>query len=202
MEQAHYKQIEAIRKITSKNTVFADIGACKGDILGVLCDSCNKGYAFEPDINNFHILQEKFNGKSVEILNVVVSNINDKIKFYNRGDYIGNILGHDMDYRKYSSYVLVDSVTIDSFFADKEIDFVKMDIEGAEWMAFEKAQETLKNKNIVFQVEFHLDEDWNKRHMLYDLGYDVFTLDFQKLDRSSKRIYQGIVARSEWSFQI
>ena len=196
MEESHFKQIDAIKKITTKDTVFADIGACRGDILKFLCDNCGNGYAFEPDPTNFNHLKSSFQDKNIELVNKAVSDSNGKIPFYTSTNYVGNILGHDMDYRPFTTHIDVECVTLDDFFLDKKIDFIKMDIEGAEWRAFSGAVNLLRNKNVIFQVEFHLDEDWGKRGILYDNGYEIYTLDFQKLSHDNKRIYQGLVAKS------
>lgn len=200
MEESHYKQIDAIKKIVSRDAVFADIGACRGDILQFLCDNCSRGYAFEPDPLNFSYLKEKFAGRNVSLINNAIADKTGNIDFYTSGPYVGNIMGHDMDYRPFTKHIDVECVTLDGFFLDKNVDFIKMDVEGAEWKAFSGSMDILQNRNIVFQVEFHLDEDWDNRKMLYDIGYEIYTLDFYKLPRDSKRIYQGIVAKkdSKW----
>jgi FkbM family methyltransferase len=195
MEEAHYKQIEAIKKLVSPKTIFADIGACRGDILKHLCNDCLRGYAFEPDPSNFSYLSKNFENKNVVIVNSAVSDVKMKIPFYVSESYVGNILGHDMDYRPFTKHIEIECTTLDDYFCDKDVDFIKMDVEGAEWKVFNGAKNILHEKNIVFQVEFHLDEDWHNRDMLYDIGYDIYTLDLQKISRDSKRIYQGIVAK-------
>ncbi len=195
MESAHKDQLNAIKKIVNSKSVFIDIGACKGDILQFLCDNCMYGYAFEPDARNFEYLLKKYDKKNVTILNKVVSNCDNIVRFYPSGEYVGNILGHDMDYKKYNQSVEIESVSLDDFLKNIDVDFIKIDCEGAEWMIFDGAKETLNKKNIIFQVEFHLDEDWNKRTILYDYGYDIYTLDFKKIGRNDKRIYQGIVSK-------
>lgn len=201
MDEWVSKQIQAISRVIKPNWCFADVGACRGELLTYFQETMAYGYAFEPDSNNQKYLQgiigtdDGWYTPKVELIKSAVSNIDGSVKFYNSDSHIGNLLGHDMSGNRYHSYVEVPSVTLDSFFANKQIDFIKVDIEGAEWDLFEGARKLLKERNIVWQVEFHLDEDWHRRSILEEYGYNMYDLDLNKLRDDATRPYQAILLK-------
>ena len=114
----------------------------------------------------------------------------------------------------------VKTITLDTYFKDKRIDFIKVDAEGAEWDIFKGAKEIMSTRSIIFQVEFHWDEDWSRRSILRDLNYNIYTSrelmggnkaqkafveeffephssSFRKLPHEAPQPYQGIVAKED-----
>ena len=90
-------------------------------------------YAFEPDPDNFALLQKNIrqNGyKNFALENRAISNQNGKIKLFKDGKNWGGHRIYDTDRNK--EHVTVDVITLDRFFADgtTEIDLIKMDIEA------------------------------------------------------------------------
>lgn len=201
MDEWVIKQIEAISKVIQPDWHFADVGACRGELLQYFQSAMNYGYAFEPDEENCNYLQTLIgssNGWSfpkVELVKSAVANIDGAVKFYNAASHLGSLLGHDMSYNPYTSCIEVPCLKLDTFFEDKQIDFIKVDIEGAEWDLFEGARKLLKERNIVWQVEFHLDQDWHKRSILKEYGYSVFDLQLNKLSDDAVRPYQAILIK-------
>jgi FkbM family methyltransferase len=193
MEEWQYKQIACLDRIIQPNWTYIDIGASIGEMLQYFTQKMPLGYAFEPDPHNYNNLINKFN--NVTIINKAISDFNGQIKFWNNGSHMGNILGHDMAHNPYVDNFLVESITLDEFLIDKSIDLIKIDVEGAEWQVFQGAKETLKNKNIVYQVEFHLDEDWNQKEILYNNNYEIYDLSFNKLSHTDNRPYQAILIK-------
>lgn len=198
MEPWQFKQIDALKKILTNDTVYVDIGACRGELLSFLSDHCKYGYAFEPEPNNFQFLQQYFTRSNIELINKIVSDVSGPLKFFTHQTHMGNILGHNMDYVPFKDHIHIESVTLDDYFANKNIDFIKLDVEGAEWQVFEGARSILDKRNVIWQVEFHLDEDWYRRNILYDYGYHIYDLDLNKLSRDASRPYQGIVSKNEY----
>ena len=194
MEEWQYKQIKALDSIINPEWTYIDIGAAVGEMLQYFINRMSAGYAFEPNYINYSRLINKFNNdNNVTIINKAVSDTNEQIKFWSNGSHMGNILGHGMDYQPYTDFTIVEAITLDSFLIDKSVDFIKIDIEGAEWKLFDGAKNTLASKLIVYQIEFHLDEDWYNREILFDNNYDIYTLDFKKLKHTDPRPYQAIL---------
>jgi len=199
MEDWQYKQIDSLLKIIKKDWGYIDIGCARGEMLKFFIEQMNKGYAFEPAPHNFSYLSNTFGDtKNLEIIQKAVSNKNVMSDFWLHptSTHESNLLGYDTSYKNYSdeSKISVECITIDEFLKDKpDIHLIKIDVEGAEWDIFEGAKETLESKNIVYQVEFHFDKDWHKKKIVYDSGYSIYDLSFNRLTESSSRIYQAIL---------
>ena len=199
MDDVQLIQLNVLDGIIKNNWVCADVGACRGEILNFLIKKSSYCYAFEPDISNFNYLSETFKDKNVEISDSVVSDVDGQIKFYNTESHVGNILGHDMSFNKLNNFYFRNSITLDSFFENKHVDFIKLDVEGAEWKVFEGAKNLLKNRNIIWQVEFHLCEDWCNRSILFDNGYSIYHIinsdNIKKLNELDGRVYQALLIK-------
>ena len=192
------KQHDAIRKIAKPDWHYADVGACKGEILILLHEIMDKGYAFEANPTNAATLQQYFIDPKVTIISSAVGNMNGEASFYfGNNQEEGSLLGHDMNFTPLSDSIMVPSLTLDTYFKDKKIDFIKVDVEGSEWEVFGGSMKLLKEKDIIWQVEFHLDEHWDQRHFLYDLGYSIYDLDFNKLSVDDPRPYLAFVSKQE-----
>jgi|10_taG_2_1085330.scaffolds.fasta_scaffold67666_1 FkbM family methyltransferase len=191
------KQRESISKLSQPDWHYADVGACKGEILTSLLGLMDKGYAFEPNPTNYARLSQQFGSTEVSIIPNAVSNKVGEITFYyGRSPEEGSLLGYDMNYTPMTSSITVPCTTLDEYFADKQVDFIKVDVEGAEWDVFEGATELLK-RDILWQVEFHLDEHWHKREILFENDYNIFDLDFNKLDKDAPRPYLAFLSKKE-----
>jgi FkbM family methyltransferase len=198
MEEWQYKQINALKKIIQPDWTYLDIGCATGEMLSFFIDKMPSGYAFEPQPNNYYYLVNKFGHiKNTKIIQKAVSDINGPSDFWTHptSTHEGNLLGHNTSYIKYSdsNKITVECITLDNFLSTHNADLIKIDVEGAEWKIFKGAKETLKKQNIIYQVEFHLDEDWHNRDILYDNGYEIYTLDFNKLNRAENRPYQALL---------
>lgn len=201
MEPWQYKQIEALQKIINKDWSYIDIGGARGEMLDFFAKSMSGGYAFEPQPENYKYLKHTFASvNNLEIIKKAVSNTNETANFWIHptSTHEGNLLGHDTAYKQYpdSNKIEVECITLDSFIdKNKHIDLIKIDVEGAEWKIFEGAKNTLEERDIVYQVEFHLDEDWHKRSMLYDYGYSIYDLSFNRLNKEDSRLYQTLLIK-------
>jgi hypothetical protein len=72
-------------------------------------------------------------------------------------------------------------------------DWVSKQIQA--WDLFEGARKLLKERNIVWQVEFHLDQNWHKRCILTEYGYSIYDLQLNKLSDDAARPYQAILLK-------
>lgn len=146
-------QSEQIKKLCHHDWHFADIGACVGEVLGTLESIMSFGYAFEANKSSYDYLIDVYRKSNLVIENLAIANKNGSIEFYNDpSTHDGNLLGHDMSYNNLDAYNVVNCCTLDSYFKDKRIDFIKMDVEGAEWKVFEGAGELLRDRNVLWQV--------------------------------------------------
>ena len=130
--------IKNIFEVKNDAVVF-DIGAFKGDTAYFFSKKCsNKAriYAFEPDENNYKILlkiKDKYKLNNVIASNILFSNSETEINFLS------------MDLNRPA--VKMKSTTIDKFVEEnniEKIDYVKMDVEGAERNILEGSIKTIE----------------------------------------------------------
>jgi len=154
------EETKLIKNLVKKGDVVLDIGAHVGYYTLILADLVGvngKVFAFEADKSNFELLK-----KNVEINNcnnVIVENlaITDKvgqIKLFDVGES-SNLTVSDTGNIKFTN---VNSISLDEYFKDYngKIDFIKMDIEGAEYSVLVGSDKLLnRNKDIKIISEFY-----------------------------------------------
>jgi len=130
--------IKNIFEVKNDAVVF-DIGAFKGDTAYFFSKKCsNKAriYAFEPDENNYKVLlkiKDKYKLNNVIASNILFSNSETEINFLS------------MDLNRPA--IKMKSTTIDKFVEEnniEKIDYIKMDVEGAEKNILEGSIKTIK----------------------------------------------------------
>ncbi len=143
-----YEPLETnlVKKEIHEGNSVIDIGADIGYytlIFAKLVGENGKVFAFEPQDIPFSLAQKnlEINGfKNYVLENKLVSNKNEKIKFFNKWK---------------------DAIKLDDYFLDfsNKIDFIKMDMEGAEMQALEGMTSLIENNDkIRIMTEFHPTE--------------------------------------------
>jgi FkbM family methyltransferase len=187
-------EIELVKKEIKPGDTVLDLGANIGYytlIFAKLVGKSGKVYAFEPDPNNFALLKKnvKINGyNNVVLINKAVSNKTEKLKLYLCEDNNG-------DHRIYDSHdgrkcIEIESVKLDNYFKDYngKVDFIKIDIQGAEAAAAQGMFNLLKkNKSVKIISEFWPIglkrfgvEPIEYLNLLTKLGFRLFNIEEQK----------------------
>jgi len=148
-----YFDKEIIPKID--NIVFLDGGGYVGDTLPNIIDNFpnfKKIYLIEPNELHINIAKRNFKDiKNIEFINCGLG----KEKILSEND---NIDHNNCDH----NYQAQNINTIDNIIKDK-IDFIKLDIEGAEQDAIEGAKDTIKKYTPVLAIcIYHKAQDWYK----------------------------------------
>jgi len=153
-------ETEVVKKEIKEGDVAVDIGANIGYYTLIFAKLVGKKglvYAFEPDLDNFEILKKNIklnNYNNVILINKAVSNKNGKLKLYLSEKNLADHYSFDSNDGRKS--IDVDCVSIDEYFRDIKIDFIKMDIQGYEYIVFDGMRETLKNNNdLKIVTEFY-----------------------------------------------
>ena len=110
--------------------------------------------AFEPDVKIYESLVANINAQGfseVEAVNKAVWIHNDKITFQVQGGLSGSIAETSID--SASQTIEIPCIRLADLL-DKEIDFLKIDIEGAEFKVIQDCKDKLKNVKLLF-VEYH-----------------------------------------------
>ena len=164
--------VRDVFEVNNDSVVF-DIGAWKGDSAYFFSKKCSndaKIYAFEPDANAYEALKcvkEKYKLNNVILENVLLSNKEETI------DFVSMIPN--------TPVVKMNAVTVDKFVNDNNIDridYIKMDVEGAEQHILEGAKETIKKFRPSLAIAVY--------H-----GGKLFMEDFYKVPIFVKEITEG-----------
>jgi FkbM family methyltransferase len=150
--------LEIVKKEVKKGDIVVDLGANIGYftlIFAKLVGDTGRVYAFEPDPENFALLKKnvEINGyKNVVLVQKAVSNQTGKTKLYLSEENVGDHQIFDSKYGRKS--IEIETVTLDEYFKDEAVDFVKIDIQGAEQATLEGATKFLQNNKLKIITEF------------------------------------------------
>jgi FkbM family methyltransferase len=159
------------KKIVKPGDIVLDLGANIGYftlLAAKLVGTKGKVYAFEPEPNNFNYLRKNIdiNGyMNVSSYQKAVSNKNGKARLficpYDSGHHTINqpdgIKKYRPDYNGKIKEIEIDVVALEDFLKDKikKINVAKVDVEGAEVLAFEGMRNILRgNQDIKIFLEF------------------------------------------------
>jgi len=150
--------ISLMNKHIKKGDVVLDIGANIGfytKILSDLVGTTGKVYAFEPDKTNFsHLKNNAGNLTNVEFINKAVSDKTGKIILYK--SELLNVDHKTYETENYTEKIEIDCVAADDVVANKKVDFIKIDIQGFEYFAFQGMQQIFDlNKDLKIITEFY-----------------------------------------------
>ena len=219
-------EIELVRHLVKKGDTAVDIGAmigCYTLVFAKLVDEKGKVFAFEPEPENYKILQKNIwmNGyKNTKIEQIAVSDTNGEMKLYVADGNLGmHTLGKPMNW-KAKEDINVKIVKLDKYFEkyNRKIDFIKMDIQGAEGLALKGMERILKkNEQVKMIVEFSqpelegLGKPKECLEILVKYGFNIFEIDrwqrnvhrrmlrkITDIDRFSKRCYEGYYGDCTW----
>ena len=114
-------------------------------------------HAFEPDPATFNLLKYNCNLLNIRSYNSAISNIlGGQIEFFLVKNSPGSLRMSTKSSRRDGEKIMVNAISLSEFIANKEIDFLKMDIEGAELEVFMELFKTNKIKQIKEMViEYH-----------------------------------------------
>ena len=154
------------RRITAeeitRGDVVVDIGANIGFFtlhFARLVGPEGHVFAFEPDPGNFRLLQQNVqeNGyENVTLIPKAVSNSSGKTRLFLCDSNVGDHRIYDSPGEERTS-VEIETIRLDDFLAGSErpVDFIKMDIQGAEMLALEGMESTLRdNPTLKMLFEF------------------------------------------------
>jgi FkbM family methyltransferase len=160
-------------------------------------------YAFEPDPQNISLLDKNIRANNYACVQVVpqaISNKRGKAKLFR--DKV-NLAAHTLSEHNITNHgadaVDAETTTLDEFFSDKgqRVDFIKMDVQGAEGLVLEGARTVLKNnRHLKITMEF-----WP--YGLRNFGTDPIALlqtlqsygfDFRVIDETHRCTFRADIA--------
>ena len=178
---------EKMRKLLKKGSIFYDIGANVGFytlFASELVGSEGRVYAFEPVPRNLKYLDQHL--KMNKIINVTVYELAVS-------DHTGQTFfdeGKDPTTGKISTTgkILVNMVSLDELYIQGKIrlpDFLKIDVEGAEYQVITGAIKILKKSHpIIFLATHGKKEHQDCCRLLLEWGYSLESIDGKNIDET------------------
>jgi FkbM family methyltransferase len=140
-----------------------DCGAFTGDSINTFLNKnliFENYYAFEPDVENFHLLQQfisKNGVKNIFPFKMATWSNNSILKFQKSP---GNNSGAHLAANSEENFQKVFAISLDNFFDKMKIDLIKMDIEGAEKETLIGSSNIIKSNNPLLAISvYHKPED-------------------------------------------
>lgn len=153
--------LEIIDKLVKPNFNTVDVGCHKGEILDLILERAPQGkhYGFEPIPLYYRYLTKKYRqNKNVLINQIALSDSKGETSF----NFVKNAPAYSgLKKRKYAisnpeiEKIIVQKSTLDNIVPKEErIDFIKIDVEGAEFSVLRGAKNTIKNNRCFVLFEF------------------------------------------------
>jgi FkbM family methyltransferase len=174
-------ETELVKNEVKKGDVVLDIGANIGYytlIFAKLVGNEGRVIAFEPDPNNFALLNRNIdiNGyKNVRLIQEAVPDTTGNIKLYLSEDNKGDHRIYDVGNGRKS--IEIEVIRLDDYFKDyhDKIDFIKMDIQGAEMGAIRGMTALLQSneKKAHHRILAHrFEEFWRRARRIHKTTAD------------------------------
>lgn len=172
-EPQYYNDL-TLKVLAQKDIVFVDCGAFDGDSFRDFAQVRTLGaaYLFEPEAGNFAKLVANTRGEDtmVRCFPLAVSDRHQMLSFSGEGESATTAGG--------GGSVTVAAVSLDEVFPSARIDFLKLDIEGAEASALNGAKRLIERSRPVIAASlYHRQNDiWELPLLLKSLtvDYDIF----------------------------
>ena len=196
-----------ISRIVRPGWTCADVGAHDGiytRLLAELVGTSGHVVAFEVHPDNARRLRKTLRGlgNRVAVENIAVTDgAASSVTVHagrRRASQEWNITGFDLDGHPTLAELEVAATSLDDYFADRPLDFVKVDVEGAEALVLHGMRRLLRERKPAIAVEFHTEGGWAGRNELLGAGYRLLTPDGEAVatGASAPRVYQCVALAS------
>lgn len=153
-------ETKLVKDLVKPGMTVVDVGANIGYftvIFSKLVGNTGKVYAFEPDPYNYDILSKNIklnNLSNVILIPKALSNFPGKIKLFLDKTNLGNMSFAAQNISDDGGEIEVEAVTLDSYLGGQKVDFIKIDVQGAEGLVLGGAKNTLNNNHLKILTEF------------------------------------------------
>lgn len=167
--------------------VALDIGANIGMYTDLIASKFSDVIAFEPHPENFTQLLRNSKAPNVTFWPYAVANTNAIVPLYlssHPGCHTIMDQPHHMMHWGFhkDDKIMVQGITLD-FFINKDVKFIKCDVEGGEDTLFYAGEELLLSNEMEIILEVHVDIDHEKLYKFFvmEMGYSVRSLDTDQI---------------------
>jgi FkbM family methyltransferase len=185
------KAVLALREMCGPDPIVFDVGSNKGDWASILAPNVKEIHVFEPNIVLLHYSMVRFD----TLKNVVYNNVAlfsesreaDFFYFTNNNNGLSSLYYNEywVELNLPMQKGKTKTITLDSYWQrDSAIDFLKIDVEGADFDVLIGAERLLKNKQIRFiQIEYSTHYQLAGRtfqdvvDFIRKYGYEIYHFD-------------------------
>lgn len=192
-------EISFLKSQVKKGDVVLDIGSNIGfytKIMSSLVGEPGKVHCFEPDKINFkHLLTSVSSLPNVVLNNKAVADTTGKIEIFT--SHRLNVDHRTYKPEKYESSYFIDAIALDDYFTkDTRVDFIKMDIQGAEMSALKGMKKILAdNRNVKVLTELWPhglrsagSSEMELLNFIADLGFKSFMIGVDAKELNSENV--------------
>lgn len=173
------------KKYLNQGSIAIDVGANIGYHTVILSKLVKQVIAFEPEPNNFGLLKKNIEANHCNNVIAVNLGLSDVIKKADLHLSESNMGGHSIVME--GKAIAISLTTLDDYLKGERVDFIKMDIEGAEGLALKGMIQTIMKWKPIVVSEFRkanivksgIDPDWFFK-VFSDLGYSKTEIDIPK----------------------
>jgi FkbM family methyltransferase len=187
---------QIIKKVVNKDSICIDVGCHAGAILEQILkvSPLVRHYAFEPLPDLYKNLTQKFKHTNVQFFDVALTDSEGLVNF----NYVTSFpmysgfkkRRNDRDEEQLVEEIMVKSNMLDNFVNETiKVDFIKIDVEGAEFQVLKGSVNTLKRDHPVIIFEHGLGASnfyGTTPTMIFDflttLNYKIYLMDEYLLD--------------------
>lgn len=156
-----YNLTSILLSCLKEKMVFVDVGSHYGYfslLASKLVGDVGKVYSFEPTPDSFKVLEKNVMKKK----NIITNNLGmwskkQTIDFYDYGDELSSYNSFTRpridNYDGKGKKIYVDTTTIDDFFNNQPVDFIKIDAESAELEILNGMKKTIEEKHPMITIE-------------------------------------------------
>ena len=184
-------ETSVFHELIERGMTALDLGANIGYftlIAAKLVGPEGKVFAFEPEPENFSLLQRNVSINGYENVTLVQKAVSDK-NGVEELHLCSDSWGHSLSsFKRDEGLLSVPVTSLDQFFSeDVAIDFIKMDVEGAEGKAVQGMARILGKGDVkVMVVEFHPEELERQGSSFRQLWDKLTTFGFQSYEMKDK----------------
>lgn len=185
--------VNALSRVISEGNIALDIGSHTGFyalLLSKLVGQSGTVIAFEPLPGNFRILEEniglnQLNSRVIAINKAVLDSSNDEVRLTVPIDESSSLNSSPWGsvFKDSGDAVIVKAVALDDFLNEIKlpVNFIKMDVEGAEDLVVLGALKTIERHHPTMLIELHHPDSRAEDHpiipLLNGLNYEIEWLD-------------------------
>lgn len=210
MENHDAVNFEIINKLfeIDQTSTLVDVGANMGLYTDLFLSKVNdegKVFSIELDLDNYLILKNNHRkNNNLILLNCAISNkamLN--VPYYKHKSYhqMTTLSVNEAEKDQYKLAGTIETSTLDEILKDvKNIDILKLDIEGGEFYAIDGMKKTLKKTDVIF-YENHSIDAWKKvSRILYKYSFKIYDIERKQRIKNFKKAspYQCLCIKNRY----